>query len=64
VLEWHGPDPANEAEIDSCERRYDLLERLEIAELTLVEETSQARSSAGRNPYDHSPRVRRKSRIE
>lgn len=61
VLEWR-PDAlrARRQESDPCARTYDFLERLDVADLELVEDAANSRNF---NPYDHSPPRASRSRV-
>lgn len=54
VLEWKvHPLRAKRMESDPCARTYDLLNQLEVPELTLEDDSSSGQSSHSFDPYDH-----------
>jgi hypothetical protein len=53
VLEWKlDPLRAKRMESDPCARTYDFLNRLEVPELALEDDSASSRSSRSFNPYD------------
>ena len=64
VLEWKVDRwRARRTESDPCARTYDFLNRLNVADLTIAEESTPARSRArGFNPYDRAPPARSRTK--
>lgn len=55
MLEWKiGSEHADPGATDPCARTYDFLERLDVPDLKLEEDTARDRDRTG-NPYDHCP---------
>jgi hypothetical protein len=63
VLEWKAAArSAVDRELDSGERTFDFLKRLEIPGLELEEDARRGSYTRGCNPYDHMPRLHTRQR--